>query len=189
MRTAPRAAAWAAWAAWTCNPPQRVFGQKRAGFEPALFFGNDRHEAGAAHESSRKYLPLHVYLREIVYRYNMRQIWGFAHMKSLIAPALCGLLLLLSVPAQADAAKNCHIGSYRLSDGQAFDIAPSDGDTLRWRAFTGETGRLHQNKDGSWTSTFGWTDKPDGRTVSFSDCTRGEITFGKETGKRIAFDV
>jgi hypothetical protein len=93
-------------------------------------------------------------------------------MKSLIVPALCGLSLLLSVRALADATKNCHIGSYRLSDGQALDIAPSDGDTLRWRAFTGETGRLRQNNDGSWTSTFGWTDKPDGKTVSFSDCTK-----------------
>jgi hypothetical protein len=65
-------------------------------------------------------------------------------MKSLIMPALCGLSLLLSVPAQADATKNCHIGSYRLSDGQTFDIAPSDGDTLRWRTFTGETGHLQQ---------------------------------------------
>src|SRR5258708_37379519 len=110
-------------------------------------------------------------------------------MKWVMMPALCGLSLLLSVPAQADATKNCNIGSYRLSDGQTFDIAPSDGATLRWRAFTGETGHLQQNKDGSWTSTFGWTEKPDGRTVSFSDCTRGEITFGKETGKRIAFDV
>jgi uncharacterized protein len=111
------------------------------------------------------------------------------HTLALFAPALCGLSLLLSVPAPADATKNCHIGSYRLSDGQALDIAPSDGDALRWRAFAGETGRLDQNKDGSWTSTFGWTDKPDGKTVSFSDCTKGEINFGKETGKRIAFDV
>ena len=55
----------------------------------------------------------------------------FTHMKSLIVPALCGLSLLLSVPAQADATKNCHIGSYRLSGGRAFDIAPSDGDALR----------------------------------------------------------
>ena len=34
MHMAPRAAAWVAWAEWTCNTPQRVFGQKRAGFEP-----------------------------------------------------------------------------------------------------------------------------------------------------------
>ncbi len=110
-------------------------------------------------------------------------------MKSLIVPTLCGLCLLLSVPAQAVATENCHTGSYRLSDGQTVDIAPSDGDTLRWRAFTGETGQLHPNRDGSWTSTFGWTGKPDGKTVSFSDCTKGEITFGKKTGKRIEFDV
>ncbi len=110
-------------------------------------------------------------------------------MKSLIAPTLCGLSLLLFVPAQADVTKDCHIGSFRLGDGRAIDVAPSDGDTLRWRAFTGETGQLHPNKDGSWTSTYGWTDRPDRKTVSFSDCARGRIRFGNETGKRIAFDV
>ena len=110
-------------------------------------------------------------------------------MKSLIAPTLCGLLLLPFVPAHADATKDCHIGSWRLGDGQAIDIAPSDGDTLRWRAFTGETGQLHRNNDGSWTSTYGWTGRPDRKTVSFSDCARGGIRFGKETGKPIAFDV
>ena len=110
-------------------------------------------------------------------------------MKPSILHPLCGLLLLLSVPAWADVTKDCHIGSYRLSDGEAIDIAPSDGDTLRWRSFSGETGQLHQNNDGSWTSTFGWTDKPDGRTVSFSDCIKGEITFGRQTGRSIAFDV
>jgi uncharacterized protein len=109
--------------------------------------------------------------------------------KLLIVSGMCGLLLLVSVPAQADATKNCHIGSYRVSDGQTLDIAPSDGDTLRWRTFTGQTGHLQQNKDGSWTSTLGWTGKPDGTAVSFSDCTKGEITFDKKIGKRIAFDV
>src|SRR5207253_11483848 len=69
------------------------------------------------------------------------------------------------------------------------DIAPSDGDTLRWRMFSGETGQLHPQKDGSWTSTYGWTDRPDGKTVSFSDCAKGEIAFGKKSGNRIAFDV
>ena len=56
-------------------------------------------------------------------------------MRSLIVPALCGLSLLFSVPARADATKNCPIGSYRLSDGQTLDIAPADGDRLRWRTF------------------------------------------------------
>ena len=110
-------------------------------------------------------------------------------MKSIVTRALCGLALLFAVPAFADAKPDCHVGSYRLSDGSAVDIAPSDGDTLRWRMFTGETGQLHPQKDGTWTSTYGWTDRPDGKTVSFSDCAGGGITFGNETGKRIAFDV
>jgi pimeloyl-ACP methyl ester carboxylesterase len=112
-----------------------------------------------------------------------------AALRQRVLLALCGLALLASVAAQADATKNCHVGSYRLSDGQAIDVAPSYDDTLRWRAFSGATGALHQNKDGSWTSTFGWTDKPDGKSVSFSSCAKGEITFGNETGKHIAFDV
>jgi hypothetical protein len=78
----------------------------------------------------------------------------FPHVKSLIVPALCGLSLLLSVPAHADTTKNCHIGSYRLSDGQAFDIAPSDGDALRWRAFGAEHGMTEYEL------------KPDGTRVS-----------------------
>jgi pimeloyl-ACP methyl ester carboxylesterase len=91
--------------------------------------------------------------------------------------------------AQADAAKDCHIGSYRLSDGSTVDIAPSDGDTLRWRMWSGDTGQLHPQKDGTWTSTYGWTDRPDGKTVSFSDCARGDLNFGKDSGHKIAFDV
>ena len=110
-------------------------------------------------------------------------------MKPLDASVFCGLLLLVAVPTFADATKDCHIGSYRLSDGRAVDIAPSDGNTLRWRLFTGETGQLHQRKDGTWASTYGWTNRPDGQFVSFSDCAQGRITFGKQSGTRIAFDV
>lgn len=107
----------------------------------------------------------------------------------LIVFAMSVLSLAVSGPALADSTKNCHIGTYRLSDGRALDIAPSDGDALRWRTFAGQTGLLRQNKNGSWTSTLGWTGKLDGITVSFSDCARGEIAFGKESGKRMAFDV
>jgi hypothetical protein len=110
-------------------------------------------------------------------------------MKSLGGPLLCGSFLLFTAPTFADATKDCHIGAYRLMSGSVVDIAPSDGDTLRWRLFTGETGQLHPQKGGSWTSTFGWTPRPDRITVSFSDCAKGEITFGKQYGKRIAFDV
>ena len=87
-------------------------------------------------------------------------------------------------PAVDDTTKDCHIGSYRLDDGRAVDIAPSDGDTLRWRTFSGETGQLHPEKCGTWASTYGWTDRPDGKNVSFSSCAEGGITFEKEPGRR-----
>ena len=105
---------------------------------------------------------------------------------------LC-LALFAASAAHASEAPNCLIGSYRMSDGSALDIAPSDPGTLRWRTFTGETGQLHPQKDGTWTSTYGWTGRSDGKEISSSDCAKGEITFGRkgeeETGKRIAFDV
>lgn len=91
--------------------------------------------------------------------------------------------------ANAGSAPDCHIGSYRLSDGRAVDIAPSDGDTLRWRLFSGQTGQLHPQKNGIWTSTFGWTDRADGKRVTFSDCAKGEIGFGSDRGQRIAFET
>lgn len=98
-------------------------------------------------------------------------------------------LLLGHSAAFAVDAQNCHIGSYRLADGSVVDVAPSEGNTLRWRSWSGETGQLHPQKDGSWTSTYGWTNRPDGRAISFSDCAQGGISFGKLSGKRIAFDV
>src|SRR5260370_2238246 len=55
----------------------------------------------------------------------------------------------------------------------------------RWLIFTGERGQLQPQKDGTWASTYGWTGRPDGRTVSFSDCAGGEIIFGEEPGRRI----
>jgi uncharacterized protein len=36
---------------------------------------------------------------------------------------------------------------------------------------------------------YGWTDRPDGKTVSFVGCGTGQIIFGKVPGKRIEFDV
>ena len=69
------------------------------------------------------------------------------------------------------------------------DIAPSTGTTLRWRRFDGTTGALAKGANGTWTSTFGWTQRADGKEVSFSDCTHGEIILRITRGKRIAFDV
>ena len=110
-------------------------------------------------------------------------------MKILTAIAFFGLLPSFLVPAGADAKSDCHVGAYRLSDGRTVDVAPSEVNTLRWRTFAGETGQLHHQANGTWISTYGWTDRPDGKAVSFSDCDKGEIIFGNESGRRIAFDV
>lgn len=89
----------------------------------------------------------------------------------------------------ADTAGDCRIGAYRLTDGSVVDIGASDDGALRWRRFDGTTGALHKTANGNWSSTLGWTDRPDGKTVIFSDCAKGEISFNGITGHRIAFDV
>jgi uncharacterized protein len=83
----------------------------------------------------------------------------------------------------------CQIGAYRFSDGEIVDVARSEGDTFRWRKFDGTTGVLHKEGYGSWTSTLGWTDRPDGHTASFSHCANGEIEFDAKKAHRIPFDV
>ena len=99
------------------------------------------------------------------------------------------MLVASLLAARAYASLNCHIGSYRLNDGSVIDIDSADDGLLRWRAFTGETGRLSKQPDGSWLSSYGWTGRPDGKTVSFSDCAAGLMHFGTKIGHRIAFDV
>jgi pimeloyl-ACP methyl ester carboxylesterase len=76
-----------------------------------------------------------------------------------------------------------------MTDGGIVDIAPSEGDTLRWRRFDGTTGALTEKAGGLWTSTYGWTKRPDGKTVRFFDCTAGRIDFDGMEGRRVAFDV
>jgi pimeloyl-ACP methyl ester carboxylesterase len=89
----------------------------------------------------------------------------------------------------ADMTGDCRIGIYRLSDNGDVDIAPSDEGRLRWRRKDGTSGALSRNPDGSWSSTLGWTERPDGKRVSFSECDAGEIRFDGLKGKRIALDV
>ncbi|ANH70572.1 hypothetical protein ABE85_14510 [Mitsuaria sp. 7] len=84
---------------------------------------------------------------------------------------------------------SCLVGAYRLESGQTLDIAPAGGNTLRWTALGGETGRLRPRPDGTWTSTVGWTGRPAKDTLSSADCDKGEISFGGQRGQRIAFDV
>jgi len=91
--------------------------------------------------------------------------------------------------AAAASVGNCHAGAYRLADGSVVDVGPSDGSHLRWRRDDGTTGQLTSHADGTWTSTLGWTDRPDGIKVAFSDCAKGRIDFAGMRGQRIAFDV
>jgi len=98
------------------------------------------------------------------------------------------LFLLGATPAHADRAGDCRIGVYRLAGGDVVDIAPSDGETLRWRRFDGTTGAFREDSPGHWTSTAGWTQRPDGISATF-DCDAGTIRFGARSGRRIPLDV
>lgn len=106
---------------------------------------------------------------------------------------LCMFMIAASVCGAAHAAdasvSDCHVGAYRLADGSVLDVGPSGGSHLRWRREDGTTGLLTSRADGTWTSTRGWTDKPDGIKVAFSDCAKGRIDFGGTRGQRIEFDV
>lgn len=100
------------------------------------------------------------------------------------------LLLLLAaalIPAAASAAdmtKDCRVGVYRMADGSVLDVGPSAGQTLRWKRKDGTSGALTSGADGVWTSTLGWTNRPDGHSASF-DCAAGKIAFDKVRGQRI----
>jgi hypothetical protein len=84
---------------------------------------------------------------------------------------------------------DCKVGAYRFPDGEIVDIAPSEGNTFRWRKFDGSTGVLHKKEDGSWKSTLGWTNRPDGHTASFIGCANGEIEFDGKKAHRVPFDM
>jgi pimeloyl-ACP methyl ester carboxylesterase len=112
-------------------------------------------------------------------------------MKDLLFAALVATCLTPAL-ALAGPASDCHIGVYRLADGSLVDVGPTDDGQLRWRRFDGVTGALHPAAgatEPSFTSTLGWTDRPDGKTVSFSDCATGEIRFDSKPGRRIALEV
>lgn len=106
------------------------------------------------------------------------------------ATILAALSISFVVPvAHASEAMDCHVGTYRLSGGEIVDIAPSGSDTLRWRRFDGTTGELAEKGGGLWSSSYGWTGRPDGKSVRFSACEAGRINFDGVDGRRIKFDV
>lgn len=83
---------------------------------------------------------------------------------------------------------DCPVGIYQLRDGSKLDVGQSRGDHLRWSKEDGTTGLLTKGGDGVWTSTLGWTGRPDGKRVSF-DCGRATINFAGVPGKEIPLDV
>lgn len=105
-----------------------------------------------------------------------------------IVASFAAIVLSAEAPAPTTIG-DCRIGAYRLTDGSIVDIGASTGTALRWRRFDGTAGALHPESNGTWTSTLGWTDKPDGKTVSFSACDQGNVVFDGTAGHRMAFDV
>jgi uncharacterized protein len=85
---------------------------------------------------------------------------------------------------------DCHTGTYRLSNNNVVDIAPTDSSDLRWRMFDGTVGTLRKQPDGKWLSTRGWTDHADGKAFTFpDDCKKDEIQLDGVKGHRITFNV
>jgi pimeloyl-ACP methyl ester carboxylesterase len=119
--------------------------------------------------------------------------WFGIHLMSgrLITCALSAVCIGAAIASDSKTADSddCQIGTYRFSDGEIIDIARSEGNTFRWRKFDGTTGALHKKQDGSWTSTLGWTDRPDGHSASFTRCVTGEIEFDGKEAHRVPFDV
>jgi hypothetical protein len=83
---------------------------------------------------------------------------------------------------------DCPVGIYQLHDRSELDVGVSDGDHLRWRKEDGTTGLLTREANGAWTSTLGWTGRPDGKRVSF-DCGEDTVNFAGVSGKRIPLEV
>lgn len=102
--------------------------------------------------------------------------------------ALAAMVLagLVAGPAAAADAAPCEIGGYRLDDGRTLDIGPGAEGQLRWRTPDGRTGALARDGQGGWTSTLGWTGRPDGHRVVFDDCRSGRLRFDDTAGQRIA---
>lgn len=98
-------------------------------------------------------------------------------------------LLFAALLASSPTATDCHVGAYQLADGRSLDIGPADEGALRWRRIDGSTGQLRRDHDDTWKSSFGWTNRPDGKDVVFTDCARGEIRFGGQAGKRMPLEV
>lgn len=123
----------------------------------------------------------------------MNVSWATAsfRVRGRLIPAV-GFFVLLSAyvgTVQAtDRIGDCRVGIYQLHNGDKIDIGPTDGAHLRWRREDGTTGVLTPAANGTWTSTLGWTDRPDGNSATF-DCKAGHIDFNGIEGRRVPLEV
>lgn len=77
----------------------------------------------------------------------------------------------------------CHAGAYRMSDGSYRVITPSDAPNLRYRALSGESGKLYPTGDRRYESGRGWSVlEPVALDVLFRSCDDGAIQFRREGG-------
>src|SRR5258706_15948879 len=90
---------------------------------------------------------------------------GIATILAICVAVLCNSFVI--PVARASEAMDCHIGTYRLSGGGIVDIAPSEGNTLRWRRFYGITGSLIDKGGGLWISSNCWIWRHDGNAACF----------------------
>ena len=109
------------------------------------------------------------------------------------ASLVLGALILATLASRVMAAPqdrtgDCPVGIYQLDDGSKLDVGQSGGAHLRWSMEDGTTGLLTKGGKGAWTSTLGWTGRPDGKRVSF-DCDEGTVDFAGAAGKQIPLEV
>lgn len=109
-------------------------------------------------------------------------------MRSAVTVLLATVLAMPAMASPESHAGECAVGIYRLNDGVKLDIGLSDGGHLRWRRNDGTTGLLTGDGAGAWTSTLGWTGRPDGKRASF-DCGRDTIIFDGIAGRKIPLQV
>ena len=91
---------------------------------------------------------------------------------------LAGVLAVASAQASAGrqaSAVPCQTGSYRMADGSVLDIGPGAPAQLRWRRTDGRTGALVAVGEYEWSSTLGWTERPDGPRARMGTASRSRI--------------
>src|SRR5258706_15901719 len=85
---------------------------------------------------------------------------------TILAICVAGLCNSFVIPvARASEAMDCHISAYPVFAGGIVDIAPPEGNTLRWRRFDGTPDAFTAKAGALRSSSDGWTGQADGNTV------------------------